>query len=237
MTVMTAKPLLPPPLIHVLRGRSFSRLFRMTGSPGNRGFGRVLRQRIRLVVARERFLVEKAISVAYLGSYLTDHVVFAEKEAARLIENRDLTSSEEGELWDRNYPVVVARLLGELPDGPLIKEELTLLNNYTTLPQRLYRFRARHWRLLQMVLQNALADSDGNLTEIPLVNRIHSIIAGARAPASRALGICLAASLLADMECWSSHLAWPEAYEKVMVELYPLLNKHPETLEAIVRLD
>lgn len=209
----------------------------MAGSPGNRGFGRVLRQRIRLVVARERFLIEKAISVAYLGSYLTDHVVFAEKEAARLMEGRELSESEERALWDRSYPMVVARLLGELPDGELIKQELSRLDRYTILPPCLNDFRARHWHLLQAVLQNALADSDGNLTEIPLVNRIHTIVASERVPGRKALGICLAASLLADMECWSSHLAWPEAYQKVMVELYPLLNKHPEVLEAIVRLD
>lgn len=237
MAVMSAQPLLPPPLIHVLRGRSFSRLFRMTGSPGNRGFGRVLRQRIRLVVARERFLVEKAISVAYLGSYLTDHVVFAEKEAARLIEGRELTEAEAQQSWERNYPMVIARLLGELPDGEEIREELARVDNYTNLPRCLYTFRTRHWQLLQAVLQNALADSDGNVTEIPLVNRIHTILGGARAPAKKARGICLAASLLADMECWSSHVEWSDAYQKVMIELYPLLNKHPEVLEAVVRLD
>jgi hypothetical protein len=51
-TAMITKLLLPPPLVHELRARSFSRLFRMTGNPGNRGFGRYLRQRIHLVVRR-----------------------------------------------------------------------------------------------------------------------------------------------------------------------------------------
>jgi hypothetical protein len=75
--------MLPPSLIHELRTRSFPRLFRMAGNPGNRGFGGVLRRRIRHLVARERTLVEKAITVAYMGSYLVDHLVQAERTATR----------------------------------------------------------------------------------------------------------------------------------------------------------
>ena len=61
---MIAAQYLPPPLVHELRSRSFPRLFRMTGSPGNRGFGRVLRQRIKTLIVRERTHVEKAITLA-----------------------------------------------------------------------------------------------------------------------------------------------------------------------------
>jgi hypothetical protein len=233
---MVATTLLPPPLVHELRSRSFARLYRMTGNPGNRGFGRVLRQRIHTIVRRERYMVEKAITVAYLGSYMTDHIVFAEKEAARLIEGRELSDGEEHELWERNYAGVIARLLAELPDGDAIRSEMQLLDRYTRLPPRLYALRSRHWRHLQGVLRNALADVEGNISDIPIVTRLHDIVMSARSPRGKAMGVCLAASLLADMECWSSHRPWPEAYQKVMTELYPLLQRHPEVLEQIIRL-
>ncbi len=233
---MITTPLLPPPLVHELRARSFARLYRMTGNPGNRGFGRVLRQRIQLIVRRERLPVEKAITVAYLGSYLTDHILFAEKEAARLLEARELSEREEHELWAENYAAVVTRLLAELPEGQEIAAEMTLLDRYTRLPERLHALRTRHWGHLQGILRTALTDAEGNISGIPMVTRIHDVLSGNRSPSGKAVGVCLAASLLADMECWTAHLPWPIAYQKVMTELYPLLQRHPNVLEQIVRI-
>ena len=234
---MITKQLLPPPLVHELRARSYSRLFRMTGNPGNRGFGRYLRQRIHLIVRRERLLVEKAITVAYLCSYLTDHILNAEREAARLLDKRELTDAEEQELWERNYPAVVLKLLAELPDADDILREMNLLDRYTRLPGRVNRLRGRHWRAIQRILTGTLSDLTGNASEIPLITRVHDILASERLPARKARDICLVASMLTDMECWTSHLPWPEAYQKIMTELYPLLQRHPEVLEQIIRLD
>ncbi len=233
---MITKLLLPPPLVHELRARSFSRLFRMTGNPGNRGFGRYLRQRIHLVVRRERTLVEKAITVAYLGSYLTDHIIYAEKVAARLLDGRDLTEGEEQERWVDNYQGVIAKIIQELPDGESILQELQLLDRYTRLPASVHVFRNRHWRPLHHMLTTTLTDLTGNISEIPLVNRVHAILARSSSFRSKARAVCLVASLLADMECWSDHMPWHEAYLKVMTELYPLLQKHPDVLEEVVHL-
>ncbi len=233
---MITTPLLPPPLVHELRARSFARLFRMTGNPGNRGFGRVLRQRIHTIVRREQHLVEKAITVAYLGSYLTDHLIFAEKEAARLLEGRELSDREEHELWERSYGSVVTKLLAELPEGDAIREEMDRLDRYTRLPDPVFAVRARHWRHLQTVLRSGLADVEGNISDIPIVTRLHDVVMSARPLRRKAMGVCLSASLLADIECWTSHRPWPDAYKHVMTELYPLLQRHPEVLEAIIRL-
>lgn len=233
---MITKLLLPPPLVHELRARSFSRLFRMTGNPGNRGFGRYLRQRIHLVVRRERTLVEKAITVAYLGSYLTDHIIYAEKVAARLLDGRDLTEGEEHDRWVDNYQGVITKIIHELPDGESILDELKVLDNYTRLPAAIHAFRNRHWRPLQHVLTTTLTDLTGNISEIPLVNRIHATLARDGTFRGKARSICLMASMLADMECWGDHRPWHEAYLKVMTELYPLLQKHPDVLAEIVHL-
>ncbi len=237
MVSMVTPPRFPPPLVHELRSRSFAHLYRMTGNPGNRGFGRLLRQRIQLIAQRERYPIEKAITISYLGSYLADHIVFAEKEAVRLIDGRVLTEREEHEIWERNYPHIIARLLAEMPDGDRVGAELVRLERFTKLPPRLFAFRSRHWGVVQGVLQSTLADMGGNISEIPVVTRIHDLLASVRSPAQKALGICFAASLLADMECWVSHFSWSDAYQKVMTELYPLLHRYPEVLEAIVRIE
>ena len=233
---MITKQLLPPPLVHELRARSFSRLFRMVGNPGNRGFGRYLRQRIHLVVRRERTLVEKAITVAYLGSYLTDHIMFAEKAATRLLDGRELTDSEEHQQWVENYQGVIMKLIRELPEGDTILQELMILERYTRLPASVHAFRNRHWKPLNKMLSSSFTDLSGNISEIPLVTRIHDILGRPALPLAKARDICLAASLLADMECWSAHMPWDDAYVKVMTELYPLLLRHPEVLEGIIHL-
>lgn len=234
---MITKLLLPPPLVHELRARSFSRLFRMTGNPGNRGFGRYLRQRIHLVVRREKTLVEKAITVTYLGSYLTDHIVNAEKVAARLLEGRELTEGEEHDRWVANYQGVIMKLIHELPEGEDILREMNGLDRYTRLPESVHAFRNRHWGPMHHLLTSTLTDLTGNISEIPLVNRIHAVLARQAPPPAKARSIVLAASLLADMECWSDHIPWQDAYQKIMTELYPLLQRHPDVLQEIVHLD
>jgi hypothetical protein len=233
---MITRQFLPPPLIHALRARSFSRLFNMTGNPGNRGFGRYVRRRIRDVVRREKMLVEKAISVAYMGSYLVDHIIFAEKQACEILEGRSLTEREEHALWERNYAEVIAQLASEQPEGERLLEEIERVWRYTALAPSLDRARSRHWGSLKAVLEGSLADLSGKMSEIPLVTRIHDVLASPRPAAVKARAVCLSASLLADMHCWNTHVDWRNAYEKVMTELYPLVVRHPDVLEEIVGL-
>ena len=228
---------LPPPLVHELRSRSFPRLFRMTGSPGNRGFGRVLRQRIRTLIERERTLVEKAITLAYLGSFLVDHIVNAEKTACQIIEKRALTEAEEKTLWDGHYHNVIQTLAAEHAEGDRILATLLQLDRYTRVPDPVHRARTRHWPMLNRILAAPAEDpAQPELDEVGLLRKVQFILTSPRHPAAKARLICIAASLLADRQCWSRHLPWPAAYTQIMTDLYPFLAQHPDVLEQIVQL-
>lgn len=209
----------------------------MTGNPGNRGFGRYLRQRIRDVVARERTLVEKAITVAYLGSYLVDHIIFAEKQACRILENRELTEEEEHRLWEKNYGDVIVQLTYELPEGPRLLDEISRLENYVRLAPSLHRVRGHHWVRIQQVLSGHGGGKPYLLNDMRLIERIERILAGPRPAAVKARDVCLTASLMADMICWHEHVSWNEAYQEIMIDLYPRLSNHADVLEEILRLN
>lgn len=217
--------------------RSYMRLFRMTGNPGNRGFGRYLRQRIRDVVAREKTYVEKAITVAYLGSYLVDHIIYAEKQACRIMENRDLTEEEEHMLWDKNYNNAIVQLTYELPEGPALLEEIARIENYSHMPASLHRLRGHHWAIIARILSGHGTGRPYLLNDIRLVERIEDVLASRRTPRTKARDICLTASLMADMICWNEHVSWNEAYQEIMIDLYPRLSKHADVLGEIVRLE
>ncbi len=229
--------MLPPSLIHELRARSFPRLFRMAGNPGNRGFGGVLRRRIRHIVARERTLVEKAITVAYMGSYLVDHLVQAERTATRLIEQRDLTEAEEHHLWEQTYGPVVTQLCRELPEAADLPAEIERLARYDQLPARVFAFRSRHWDRLDGLLRRLPAATIPLRPGVCMVDRIEEVLYSRRSPRRKALAVVLLASLLADRACWVGQVAWPEAYRETMIDLYPLLVRHGAVLEQVVRLD
>jgi hypothetical protein len=116
--------------------------------------------------------------VAYLGSYLTDHIIYAEKVAARLLDGRDLTEGEEQERWVDNYQgVIMPRSSKSLPDGETSCRNCNVLDRYTRLPASVHAFRNRHWRPLHHMLTTTLTDLTGNISEIPLVNRVHAILA------------------------------------------------------------
>lgn len=221
--------MLPPPLIHDLRARSSERLFRMTGNPGNRGFGRYVRMQICSMVARERTLAEKSITVAYLGSFLVDHIVQAEKLACRMIEGREMSEAEEHQVWEERYGDVMERVLAELPDGERIRPILRRLEGYSSLPVSVHAFRQRHWHSLDR-WRGVRGVSAGRLAMIHLARAIDS----RRSAFAKARAVRLAASLLADRECWLEHVPWPDAYRNVMTDLYITVARHPEVLEALV---
>ena len=230
--------MLPPPLVHELRLRSFTRLFRMAGNPGNRGFGRVLRKRIRDIVARERTLVEKAVTVAYMGSYLVDHIIFAVRAANRILALPDLSEDGERRLWEQNYADVVQQLADELPEGDRLLDEIGRLERYTRLSPRLHAFRTRHWPLVRRLLDHpAPPGALHPLGDTAVVTRIEEVLRGTAEPRRQARLIALLASFMADSLCWNQHMDWAEAYREVMVDLYPLLAQRGAVLEQLVRLE
>ncbi|HMP89300.1 MAG TPA: hypothetical protein PJ991_03815 [Kiritimatiellia bacterium] len=208
----------------------------MTGSPGNRGFGRVLRQRIKTLIERENTLVEKAITLAYLGSFLVDHIVFAEKTACQILEKRNLTEVEEKALWDRHFHNVIQTLAGEHRDSERILEYLVYLDQYSRLPGVVHRARTRHWKLFNSILVRSGAQDFQEVDEVSILRKVQYILSSNRRPESKARLITLAASLLADRQCWCRHVPWPAAYTQIMTDIYPFLAQHPDVLDKIVRL-
>lgn len=234
---MITEVLLPPPLVHELRARSFPRLFRMTGSPGNRGFGRYLRQRIRMLVERERTPVERAITTAYLGSFLVDHIVHAEKNACRILEQRVFDRDEERHLWNQHYGKVVLTLIDELPEGNAILDAMVHLSAYSQLPRSVYEIRDRHWKCLQTIAGRELSPGTPAITEVTLLRKVQFVLAGERSVQAKARIICLSASLLADRLCFLRHTPWPRAYLHSMTDLYPFVSQDPLVLQEIIYLD
>lgn len=234
---MVTAQYLPPPLVHELRSRSFPRLFRMTGSPGNRGFGRVLRQRIRSLIEREQSTVEKAITLAYLGSFLVDHIVYAEKTACQIIEKRELSEAEEKHLWDTHYHNVIETLAAEHPEGPEILEYLLRLDAYSRLPPAIFRARIHHWNWFNRILSRQAVQEQPEVDEVGILRKVQFILASNRPAASKARLICIAASLLADRQCWMRHLPWPAAYMQIMTDLYPFLAQHPRVMDEIIGME
>ncbi len=227
--VLSGPLLLPPPLIHDLRARAFQRIDSIADNPGNRGLGGYLRRQIAAAVARQGFTVEKAISVAYLGSFLVDHITRAEKEAVRKMEAREMTEGEEHRFWESQYSAVLSRLLKEVPGGSDIKKMLARLPCYSALPVELHFFREHHWRALDRWHRGQCLTGSRQV-----MLHINHALESRRTPYAKARAVALAASLLADIECWLESTAWTDAYRHVMTDLYPAIARQPEVLEAIV---
>lgn len=208
----------------------------MTGSPGNRGFGRVLRQRIRVLIDREHSLVEKAITLAYLGSFLVDHIVFAEKTACQILDKRSLTEAEEKQLWDSHYGKVIQTLASEHPEGEAILEYLSMLDRYSRLPAEVHDMRTRHWRLITRITARPASSGTSEPDEVSILRKVQFILSSNRSPETKARLICIAASLLADRQCWCRHVPWPSAYMQIMTDVYPFLSQQPDVLDKIIRL-
>lgn len=221
--------LLPPPLIHDLRARAFARLFRMTGNPGNRGFGRYVRQRICRMVERERTITEKAITIAYLGCFLADHLVQAEKLASCMIDGRPLTEGEEHAVWERHYGEIIPRVLREVSSGEEIRAMLGRLCNYSVIPLPVYAFRKRHWNIVERWMKKRAVHADRDL-----LTRLTRRLRSHRSPRAKARIVTLTASMLADRECWTEHVPWDHAYRHVMTDLYPQLAERPDVLGHLV---
>jgi hypothetical protein len=111
-----------------------------------------------------------------------------------------------------------------------------VLDRYTRLPASVHAFRNRHWRPMHHMLTTTLTDLDRQHFRNSAGQPRPRHPGPSSSFRSKARAVVLVASLLADMECWSDHMPWHEAYLKVMTELYPLLQKHPDVLEEVVHL-
>lgn len=195
-----------------------------------------MRQRIKVLITRERTVIEKAITLAYLGSFLVDHIVFAEKTACQILEKRSLSEVEEKSLWDSHYHSVIQTLAAEHPEGHEIINYLALLEQYSKLPNTIYHARTRHWQLFNRILARPVHPEQPDMDEVSILRKVQFILSSNRRADSKARLICIAASLLADRQCWFRHIPWPSAYMQIMTDIYPFLAQYPEVLDEIVKL-
>jgi hypothetical protein len=234
---ITTGTLLPPRLVHGLRERSSKRLVRMASAPGKRGFGRTLYKHIVPQVTREKTLVEKAVTMSYLCSYFADHIVLAEADATRIMEDRDLTPDEETYAWEQHYHNVVHRLAPQVPDADHLLSMMRKLEAYTRVPQSTHAARGRHWRMVEQVLSPSRTRRHaGHDPEAFLRNKIFEVVDSRRSTPAKARMICLVASLLADIHAWRRGADWDGSYAVVMIDFYSTLSDHPKVLTQLVNL-
>lgn len=220
---------LPPALIHLLRSISMGRLHKMCSDPGKKGFGRYVRNHIVEYALRGKTPTEIAINVAYDGCFLTDHLVQAERRAALLIDGHTLTPDEERTIWEKNYKLVISRILKGLPDGETVARMLDRLPNLTNLPDRAHHFRARHWQALETWITRRGSSAPGELT-----HHIHQVVASGRRPHAKARAIILAGSLLADIISRDTGTPWPHAYAIAITRLYREFAGHGDILGELI---
>ena len=220
----------PPPLVHDLRARSAKKLFKMIGNPGNRGFALRLMKYIDVRMNKDKTFAEKAISLAYLCSFLVDHFVFAVNSAHEKSGSMKMMPEQERCFWEEQYSSAIERKLEKLPDSEHIRGQLDRLYLFSALPLNIHIFRERHPALISR--WHSMHGMAGEMHAALFVARV--LDNKRTSPAAKARAVRLAASKMADLECRFEHVPWPDAYRHVMTELYPCIARHPDALEALV---
>jgi len=126
-----------------------------------------------------------------------------------------------------------------------IYDKVVEIERFTGVPEKIFKLRKTHGREFEKIARRLTGQNQNPeqnlLSEVRrIINRPRSeyhnigILTLARA---RALDICVAASIYADVRERTQQKNWTDAYAEGMELIYPEVNKHADINEAIVTMD
>lgn len=125
-----------------------------------------------------------------------------------------------------------------------IFDRVVEIERYTGLSEKLYRLRTKHGTKIGKFVNRLIGQKQN--PEENLMAEIKRVVSrpkgdyslGKLTPArSRALDVCVAVSIYADIMERTRGKEWPTAYSEGMLLVYPEIKKIPEVYEAITTMD
>lgn len=181
-------------------------------------------------------ILRQALFLSRQSSLLTDAIIDA-KYGIKKFEAIEF--KKRNEIWQEEYSKTVEALFN-LPELKKIKglsRQLTGLNNYFNLPQGIHNARNRHWKLIKKVEEkiqrNGITPSQNFQAEI---DRIITKSKTGQNIKVKAMDICVAASIYADLMTQREQKSWTIHYRAAMEIAYEKLRKKPEIIDMIIKL-
>ena len=159
-----------------------------------------------------------------MGSYYVDHIL------QRLKQLDAMTLQEENWNWEKFYFGFVERYRNDvrIKDREQIVREMEKIHHFIDPPGRLLANRARHWRLIERFLYR------GTALEVTLTEAIRHALASNATPRAKALKICFAVGLFADLAERCRGMNWTLAYKNGMLGLFDFVSTQPRVMQAIM---
>ncbi len=187
---------------------------------------------------------KQALFIHRVGSRLTDAVI----DGMYTNEKSKLTGVEIFEkkpvkerlrIWNNEFDKVIDTLV-RLPDVAKRRRTVNYVDgvtNYFQLPQRLFKTRENHWEFFRQIEQNLIdkkINPNQNFNE--KVNEIITKNKPGKTSKAKALDVCIAASIYADLMSKGEH-TWMGHYIEAMTIAYEKLKtNHTSIIDSITEL-
>lgn len=187
-------------------------------------------------LGKQEITLRQAIFFVRKTASLTDAIIDA-KIGITKFEKKNLR--ERNNLWQTEYTQAVEGLfsLPEFKKNPELKNIIVGLHDYFALPTRIHNSRKKHWRLIQKIEENINKKNispEQNLLEE--IERIKKKSKTGQTNKVKALDVCVASSIYADLMNQKKQGSWTIHYRTAMELAYKKLKQNPEILREIINL-
>ena len=199
-----------------------------------KGMGRIESKFSKLTTSEIR--LRQSLFLSRQSALITDAMIDA-IHGINKFESKSL--KEKNEIWQEEYSKVIEAMFKfpEVKKTPGLVKYLKGLNKYFVLPQGIFNARKRHWKLIKKVEDKIQQRGQNPSKNFQLeIDKILNKSKTGQNLKVKAMDVCVAASIYADIMEKKDHASWQIHYRSAMELAYNKLKKRPEIIDAIIEL-
>ncbi|MEK6959310.1 MAG: hypothetical protein AABW59_04670 [archaeon] len=205
--------------------------------------------------SKEEAHTAKATMLSRLACEYADHGVkglritgnINDKDLLRTLKVDPNDPNKEKRIWEYYYNGMIDCFSKDkrVATAGDIHDRMVEIDRFSGISDKLYDIRKRHWKEIGKIVNRVVGQ--GQNPEVNLKAEVKRILDRPRIDYAankdtsvvrgRALDICLAASIYADVLERARGKEWPTAYTEGMLMAYPMLKEKPELVHAIAELE
>ena len=204
---------------------------------------------------REEALTAQALMLSRLACEYADHGIKGLRKNG-ILEDKGILKSmkidpadpnKAKKAWEYYYNGIIECFSKDprIPNRGEVHDRMVEIDRFSGMSEKLHELRARHWKELAKIEGRVIGQ--GQDPEKNLLAEAGRIISRPRKEyegkvnisvvRGRALDICLAVSIYADIMEKAKGMEWPTAYTEGMLKVHPLLKDKPELVHAIAEIE
>ncbi len=187
-------------------------------------------------LSQKEILRREALFINRQAAYLTDAVIDQKIGAEKYLSMKRI---EKSKIWAKNFSEIMERLIMPKIKEIQLKEVIEKMDFYFALPENIHKRRGGPavWPRLKKIRDEIIANNINPREN--LLNQIDKIMFKRKQGENykvKAMDVCVAASIYADIMKKSNNARWTASYREAMEIVFSKISVDEKLVESIIQL-